>query len=135
MNYFERDDNGYNAFYAVLQCNFANSLKHMCLLAAMGVNIRDVDGHGNNACQVYFNMNFGADFCVRSRADREQMIQSFKTLGLDIWAPVRDGQTPQQLICSELICEVKGARRANRIINKTTPLNIIPRSQLFVHGQ
>ena len=125
MNYFERDDNGYNAFYAVLQCNFANPFKYMYILTSMGVNAWDVDGNGNNACQVYYNMEFGADYCVRNTTERERMTHSFKVLGLDIWVPVRDGQTPEQLICSERDYDVQYAREANNIFNSETPMKII----------
>ena len=134
MNYFERDDNGYNAFYAVLQCNIANPSRHMSTLATMGVNIRDIDGNGSDACQVYFNMEFGKDYCVRNTADREWMTRTFKTLGLDIWSPVRDGQTPEQLIYSERDYDVEGARDANNMINYNTSLEIISRRQLFARG-
>ena len=64
-----------------------------CIYAFTMFDIQDVDGNGNNACQVYFNRYTGASArrCIN-------MVESFKALGLNIWAPTADGRTPEQII-------------------------------------
>ncbi|MBL4694046.1 hypothetical protein JKY72_01630 [Candidatus Gracilibacteria bacterium] len=90
MNYSERDDNEYNAFVVLMQGNYLSNARN---LQAHGVDIQDVDCKGNDACQVYFDIHSptSAAVCV-------EMVESFKELGLDIWAPTADGRTPKQII-------------------------------------